>query len=183
MNTSGCTLIYTNLKRLGSTVALNLRNWSAMLQFIVYFICGFCVAWLNLFMWGFSNGPASAAPYLAVVGSLFLFVIVSPLALFLPRIAASVGLVAVLLILLQPFYLLLIEHSFTAFAMTCLMPAIIGFTGARYLLKTRNEKWLMASSSPPLLVRIPLGFLPLVLFVCLFNARLILSLLLEGPPK
>jgi hypothetical protein len=154
-----------------------------VLQFIVYFICGFCVAWLNLFMWGISNGPANAAPYFALVGSLVLFIVVSPLALFLPRVAASVGLAAVLLMMFQPLSLLFIEHSLTGFAMSCLMPAIVGVTAVWYLLKTRNTKWLTTSSSPTLLVRIPLAFLPLVLFVCLFDARLILSLLLEEAPK
>ena len=139
--------------------------------------------WLDLFMWGFSNGPASAAPYFAVIGSILLFVVAAPLALFLSRISSIVALVCAALIFPQPIYLLFIERSFGGFAFFACFPTVAGIIAARHLWQTRAANWLALRSSPRLLLRVPLACLPVAIFTLLFNARLIVSLLLEGPPR
>jgi hypothetical protein len=154
-----------------------------MIQFIIYFLCGFCVTWLNLFMWGFSNGPANIAPYFALIGSLLLFIAADSLALFLPRIADSVGLIAAIFILPQSFTILLLEHSLTGFAISCLAPVVAGSVAVYQLWKNRSQKWLMKCVSPHIIVRTLFLFLPFVVFILFFDARFVLTLLLEGPPR
>ena len=156
---------------------------STMIQFALYFITGFCVVWLNLFMWGFSNGPASAIPYFSVVGSLLLFVVATPLSLFLSRIAALVALIGTALILPQPVFILLREASLTGSVLFGVLPTVAVIVAVHHLWKTRSEKLLVAHSSPPLVLRVPLALLPVAILVLAFNARLVVALLLDGPPR
>jgi len=156
---------------------------STMIQFVTYFSSGLCIAWLNLSMWGLSNGPANAVPYFALIGSILLLVLASSLALFLPRIADSVALASVLCVLPWPAMILLHEHSPGGFAFLSLATLFAAMVAAGHLLKTRREKWLVARGWPRLIVRVPLAFLPAASFILIFNARLVLKLLLEGPPR
>ena len=154
-----------------------------MIQFFTYFILGFCITWLNLFMWGLSNGPVNAVPYFALLGSLLLLIVAASLALFLSRIAAVVALVATLFVLPWPIMILLAENSWIGFIFLSVPPVTAGAMAVRQIWIPRSEKWLAMRSSPRLSVRVPLAFLPLVLFVLTFNARLVVALLLEGLPK
>jgi len=156
---------------------------STMIQFVTYFVCGFCVVWLNLFMWGFSNGPVNTIPYFSAIGSLLLFIVVAPLALFLSRIAAVAALVCATLIVPQPAFILLREGSLTGFTLFGVFPTVAGIVGLHHLWKTRGEKLLAARSSTCLSFRVPLALLPVAIFVFAFDARRVLSLLLEGAPQ
>jgi hypothetical protein len=152
-------------------------------QFILYFICGFYETWLIFFMWGFSNGPANGIPYFAAVGSVLLLIVPAPLVLFVPRIAAAVAVAIVGVALPWPALILIHEHSLPGFVISGIAPSVAGAAAVWHLWTTRGGNWLALCTSPGFAVHVLLAPLPLLVFVFALNARLIVILLLEGPPR
>src|SRR5438128_2347428 len=91
-----------------------LSSVGPLVQFVIYTVCGFSIVSLDLMMWGFTGGPVNAIPYLALVGGLLLFTVLPGIALFLPRLAACVALLAAALILPWPLFVLFEEHDLSA---------------------------------------------------------------------
>jgi hypothetical protein len=61
-----------------------------------FFLYGFFIFYVTMFMWGFSAGPANIYPYISMFSSLLLFVVASTLSLYKVQSAAILGLVCLL---------------------------------------------------------------------------------------
>lgn len=153
-----------------------------MTLFVVSLTCGILELWLLLFFWGFSAGPTNAAPFIALVGCFTLLFAAAPLALFFERISGLFGMVGAALTLTWPVAAAFDSSTVEVFVVAVLPSAALGAAAWR-LWRTRQIRWLAAVSTPPLWVRAVLAGLPVALFVMLFNAKLILAILLTGPPK
>ena len=152
-----------------------------MVQFTVYAISGFAVLWLNLMMWGFTAGPVNATPYLALVGALTLFTVAPGIALFVPRIAACLALVAAALIIPWPLFVWFKEHNLSGLAMFGTPPLIVAGLAAFHIWQTRRENWLKLRTTPLWAVRLAVAILPLIALALLFNASLVLELVFRYP--
>ena len=151
-------------------------------RFALYAAAGFIELWFLGFMWGFTRGPADATPYFAVLGCLILLLLAAPLALFIDRVAAIVAL---------PGTLLACAWAVTAVGEISVLGVVLfgGLPIAACVLSiihlwvSRDRPWLSAPSSPRLAARIGLALLPLVVFATVFNPRLVLALVVAGPPQ
>jgi hypothetical protein len=157
-----------------------------MIQFIAYSVWGFFMAWLTLNAIVDIPGPVYALSHLMVVGSLLLCIVAAPLGLFLPRISAVTALVGIFFLALWPsvsFVASHFEHWFEflgGFAFYW-WPGILA---AFILWRTHGEKWLAVRPRPRLAIRVPLAFLPVVIFAVFFDMRLVVALLFGlGPPE
>jgi hypothetical protein len=62
-----------------------------MLQYAIFLVAGFLQTYITLFFWGFSAGPATSAPYFDLVAALVLGVVLTPLSVHLPKLAALIA--------------------------------------------------------------------------------------------
>jgi hypothetical protein len=153
-----------------------------MVAFAVYLLTGLLELWALLLVWGFSAGPVNATPFVALIGCLILMLIASPLVLFLSRLSALFALVGAALVLAWPAAFVREEPIVEALLVMAL-PVIAFGVAARHLWGTRHISWFATVTTPRLWVRVVLGGAPVILFVLLFNAPLVLALVWAGPPK
>jgi hypothetical protein len=145
-------------------------------------ICGFVVLWIDLFFWGFTAGPANALPYVDVVASLILFVVLSAAALFVPRIACYGALVVSVAMLAPTIWFLPQEKDLAALATVGIPPMLSLCAAGIYLWRTRGKSATKTASWLALGIRLCLAVVPVGIFVSYFNAPLVLSLMgLEIP--
>ena len=152
-----------------------------MIQFVVFALAGLVIVFINTFFWGFTAGPASAAPYFALVGGLLLFVVASALVLFLPRLGALLAIVASALIVPWPLVILMQEHDASGVAMCGVPPLIAGTVAVVQFIRSRGQPLLAARTSPHWAWRLVLAALPLATFIFGFNALLVLELVVRYP--
>jgi hypothetical protein len=152
-----------------------------MSLFLVFAICGFLEAWALLMMWGFSAGPTNAVPFVTLVGALILLLISAPLALFIPRLSSAIAILASTLLLVWP-AAIVISDSDPSGLLFAIPPVIAATVAAWRVWRTRHSKWLAFAARPALWLRVILAAVPAVVFCLVFNAPLVLALLLSGPP-
>jgi len=153
-----------------------------MVRFAVYALFGFIELWLLLFMWGFSRGPATSLPYFALIGCLTLVLMAAPLALFVERLASALAVPGALLAFAWAVSALG-EGSLPGAVLLGALPAIPCALAVRHLWSSRADRWLFHPSWPRLSVRAGLAVLPVAAFLLAFNERLVLALVLDGPPR
>jgi hypothetical protein len=152
-----------------------------VIQFIVFALTGFATVWINTFFWGFTVGPVNAIPYLALVGGLLLFIVVSAVALFLPRLGSLLALIACALIIPWPLFILLQEHDASGLAV-CGAPAVVaGAVATFYFIRRRGQPLFGTRTSPHWGLRLVIAVLPLVVFALCFNALLVLEVVVRYP--
>jgi hypothetical protein len=150
-------------------------------QFIVFALTGFATVWINTFFWGFTAGPVNAIPYFALVGGLLLFIVVSAVALFLPRLGSLLALIACALIIPWPLFILVQEHDASGVAI-CGAPAIVvGAFAAFCFIRSRGQPLLGTRVSPHWALRLVIAVLPLLAFALCFNALLVLEVVVRYP--
>lgn len=150
-----------------------------MAFFLVFLTCGLVELWALLVMWGFSAGPVNSAPYVALIGCLLLLLAAAPLALFLTRVSAAVALVGAAMALAWP-VAIAFEESVIRTLPFAALPTLAAAAASWRLWRTRRKPWLTKVVRPRLWVRIVLCTLPVVLFISVFNARLVLAILWPG---
>ncbi len=70
-----------------------------MRVYLLYILTGLITLWVLLFLFGLSAGFANYAPILAIVGSVLLFVVASPVLIWNERIGIIIGVISCLLLL------------------------------------------------------------------------------------
>lgn len=65
-------------------------------QYSSYLFLGLLICYANLFLWGFSAGPANILPYITLISSLLLFSIATGLLFYYPKMASIIGLCSTL---------------------------------------------------------------------------------------
>lgn len=65
-------------------------------QYSSYLFLGLLICYANLFLWGFSAGPANILPYITFISSVLLFSIATGLLFYYPKIASIIGLLSTL---------------------------------------------------------------------------------------
>ena len=153
-----------------------------MIMFFAFMFCALLELWPLLMMWGFSAGPVNIAPFLVLVGCFLMMFLAAPLSLFIRRVGALIGLVASTLILAWPVAVAAMESDLSALILA-VPPAVAAGVAIRGLLRARGTRWLARVSTPDVWVRVAMSALPFILFCTLFNARLVVALLLAGPPR
>jgi hypothetical protein len=145
-------------------------------------VAGFLDLWFLLTLWGFTDGPIGAIPYIALVGCLVLLLLAAPLAVVIDRVGAAV---AILGATLACAWALPAVRGGGVWALLIFagLPLFVGAFAAAHLWVSRKRRWLSVPSTPPVLVRIGFAAVPLVVFGTLFNAKLVLGLVLAGPPR
>jgi len=133
--------------------------------------------WINLTLFGFAAGPVNVLPYISVAASLILFVVVSALALFLPRFASCAAVVAAIAMLLQPAWVSCNEKDLSGDATLGVPPLLALCTAGIHLWRTRKQPFLQAASSPPFLIRLCVAVIPLGFFGWYYDAPAVLGLL------
>jgi hypothetical protein len=154
-----------------------------MLQFFVFALSGFWGTWLILFFWGFTAGPANAAPYFGLIGDLLLLLVAAPTALFVPRIAACLGSVGAACTLLLPLFFRVPGMDLSGALLGYGPPLLVVVIAALTLWRMRLQGWFVFARWPHLALRVPIALVPLVGFPFCFNAPLVFQLLLAGPPR
>ena len=149
---------------------------------LLYGVAGFLDLWFLLTLWGFTNGPIDAIPYVALVGCLLLLLLAAPLAVLIDRVGAVVAIPGAVLACAWALAALREGSVWDALVIAGLPLLAIAFA-ATHLWLTRKRRWLSIPSTPPLRVRIGVAVVPLVVFGTLFNAKLVLGLVLAGPPQ
>lgn len=152
-----------------------------MIQFVVFALSGFIIVWINTLFWGFTGGPASVAPYFALVGGLMLFVLASGVVLFLPRVGSLIAFIATVLVIPWPVLILVQEYDASGVAMCGAPPVIAGAVATFQLARSRREPFLIARTSPHWTVRLIIALLPLATFMLCFNALLVLEIIFRYP--
>src|SRR5437870_2890069 len=145
--------------------------------YTLYMICGFVIMWINLTLFGFTAGPVNVLPYISVAASLILFVVVSALALFLPRLASCAAIIAAAAMLLQPAWVFWNEKDLSGDAALGVPPLLALCTAGIHLWRTRKQPLLQLVSSPPLFIRLCIAVIPLGFFVWYYDAPAVISLL------
>ncbi len=155
-----------------------------MVLFFIFLTSGFFELCLLLFFWGYSAGPMNAVPFVTLIGCFILMFAAAPLALFFKRISALVALVGAALAFSWP-VAAAFDSSIPDVLILSVLPVITFSAAIWRSWQTRQSLWLATVSTSPLWlwVRIVLLGLPVALFVSLFNSKLVLGLLLVGPPK
>jgi hypothetical protein len=159
-----------------------------MIQFIAYSVWGFFMAWLTLNAIVDRPGPVYELSHLMAVGSLLLLIVAAPLGLFLPRISAVTALVGIFSMALWPSVGFVVSGHWLKYLGEFLGGFVFywwpGILAAFILWRTRNEKWLAVPPRPRLAIRVPLAFLPIVIFAVFFDIRLVVALLFGlAPPE
>jgi hypothetical protein len=152
-----------------------------MRQFIVYTLCGFFVMWFELILsalWGVTAGDT--LPYFIMLAALIVLLVAAPAALFVPRIAACIGILGSAVIILWP-ALMLYQREVVGAAIVGAPPLISVAVAATYLWKSRSLPWLSVSRSPHIALRVAVSLIPVAVFVLCFNARFILEIIFHGP--
>ena len=148
-----------------------------LILYVVYMVCGFVILSINLTLWAFTAGPLNILPYLSVTASLILFVVLSALALFLPRIASCGAVLAALIMLSAPVWILANEKDLSGVAMFGTPPVVTLCLAGVHIWWTRAQPFRVFAMSPPLIVRVVLAAVPLAIFVLCFNPRAVLGLI------
>jgi hypothetical protein len=152
-----------------------------MTLFALSLACGILELWALLTMWGVTAGPINAVPVLALLGSLVLLLVAAPLALFLSRIGAIIGLVGALLAITWPVAIVLQERRGDSLLLA--IPAASVLVAAIWRLRrTRGTPWWALVTVPSLWLRVALSTVPVIAFISLFNALPVLALLTAGSP-
>ena len=152
-----------------------------MAQFIAYSLSAFVVLYFESMIWGVSAGPANAMPYFLLLAGLIVFLVAGPAALFLPRIAACIGIAGSIGMFSWPLLMLIYEHDVVDAALIGLLPLISLAVGIHYLWRTRLLPWFSLSRSPHLGVRIPISLIPFAIFPICFNVPLVFQIIVHGP--
>jgi hypothetical protein len=155
---------------------------SHVVPFAVYAIAGFIELWLLLLAWGFSRGPVDALPYLALIGCLALVLLAAPMALFTPRIAAALALPSALLAFAWPVRAVQ-DGSIGGALLIGGLPMAAVVVAVRELRVSLARRGVSQRSGSHLLMRVGLALLPILGFGLMFNVRLVLALVLAGPPR
>jgi hypothetical protein len=121
-------------------------------------------------------------PFVTLVGCLILLLMASPLALLLTRVSAAFAIVGAALLFAWPVAIARSEPIIQALPFAVLPTIVLGLA-AWQLWRTRRRSWLATVSTPRLWVRVALCCIPAASFCVLFNARIVLALLLAGPPR
>lgn len=122
---------------------------------------------MNLFMWGFSNGPANIIPYITLTSSVGLFLVASCLSLFYPKASSILG--SICLAGLMPFQFSLVDDLSWNSKWFLLLPLIIvllfGLGLVNSIKVVMNYKGINDSSDLKLPVKITLILIPVSLSI------------------
>lgn len=135
--------------------------------YLSYFIYGFFIFYMNLFIWGFSAGPANILPYITLFSSVVLFSMASGLTLFYPKSASVLGLIGLAGTTSFEIYLIGgVAWSSKIFSTIILVSSVIYLVGLIYSIK--NIIYYKKPIEAPLLkryVRLILAFIPITLLL------------------
>ncbi|WP_158827683.1 hypothetical protein [Mucilaginibacter lacusdianchii] len=138
-------------------------------QYFCYFLYGFIIFYLNLFIWGFSAGAADFRPYLTLISSVLLFAIASTYSLYNPKIAAILGSVGI--VGATPFAAYIVTDSLqgklNVFALFIIVTLALLFVLSTLftVMTLRKYKEPSSRSTTNKYLRIILTALPLILIV------------------
>jgi hypothetical protein len=147
-----------------------------MRQYFTYLITGLTQAWLLLFAWGSSAGPATPNPYYSLITALVIWIPASILSLFFAKPAAVLALAAALMSLSIA---VAFEGPRMLFSPFELIVAAVSFA---VLFKRRNDAWLTIERELSKSLTIALSVVPCIIFMS-FNIRGVIALISQGPPK
>jgi len=147
-----------------------------MIGYITYFLAGLASVWLTLFMWGFSAGPATPAPWYRLVCSLVVWVCASALSLHYTKPAALLALACTTITIATA----VVYESFWALLSPIDLAVVVCATVT--LFRRSRERWLALTARPGFRLRLILSVVPLVVCCFMVNLRLVGPLILAGPP-
>ena len=147
--------------------------------YLVFALCGFLETWALLMLWGYSAGPINAVPYITLVGGLILILVSAPLAVFMPRFSVASALLACALMFVWPASIFVSESGLSGL-MVAAPPLVAAGFATWHLRSTRHSTG--QGIAPARWLRIVLAVVPAILFCLVFNAPLVLGILLAGPP-
>ena len=156
-----------------------------MRLYILSISAGYVQLFLLLTLLGVTTGFVNAWPYLAIIASLGLGIVVPILALFYDRIAAVVasmaGLVSLGWVVAS---LVSSEASQPSWDVLLLVPpALVLIDSLTRLVLTRDTTWLALRPTPSLALRTVLAVFPTLLIAASFNIPLVLQVLFQGMPS
>ena len=144
--------------------------------YIAYFLGGFAGAWLILFMWGFSAGPATPAPYYALIAAFVVWLGATPLSLYYPKPAAVLVLVSAAGSLVSGVVYASWRTVLSPVELALIVVAVV------VVVRRSGERWWALAPRPRMKLRFVLALLPLVACSVLVNVPLVGRLILAGPP-
>jgi hypothetical protein len=81
-----------------------------------------------------------------------------------------------------PAYVGAAEHDSSALVLA-MAPFLAATVAIQFMWRSRHSRWLFVPAEPPIWLRVALAAVPAFVFFVLFDAKLVLALLLAGPPE